>query len=257
VPKRQKKGEKLGIRSAVKSMTDRRTWWEKQIDDWFAKYGSQREIQSGYFRPSRIGQCARENMYVYLGVADMIGSDFPVSVKKMMFRGTKHHEYWYDLFEAAGLNVFEPVAMRIEKPNVFGHGDWIVTDEDDVDHLFEWKSTANRSLVWEHRVQWTLYSIGYGITHGFIVKEPPGNQELTVHEMIRDEQFAWDMLVWLQMIADHCDKRIMLDRDLDCGVGKHWGTSCDLYKYCHSIYGETPWDLAEGKLDPVDLMSKL
>jgi len=227
-------------------------WFIKDLNSYFAKKAANNERANdfGFFSPSKITQCARLNMYVFLGVAPLPNPDL-ASIRRMM-RGTAHHAIWYDIFRDAGLNVRggdnKETTVSMENPTVAGHYDWIVTDANKLDWLIEWKSSVGVGKPsWEQNVQWTLYSVMTGIPRGFLVKENPADWQLTVFPMLRDDQFANSILNWLCMTEKHALERVMLDRDENCGKGRKWKESCDIFQFCHSDDGENPWRLCDGR----------
>ena len=56
----------MGVRGLVDKITGRRNaWWLRDIDRFFMD-SNESSMPVGYFRPSGIGQCMRENQYCYI-----------------------------------------------------------------------------------------------------------------------------------------------------------------------------------------------
>ena len=218
-------------------------WFIDRINRWFMQDSSRRR-KGGYFRPSGISMCARENLYNYLGLDIFPALD--LQSIKYMFRGTKHHDIWQEIFTEAGVEITVPDFFNTTNPAMKGKGDWIATDPSKLEHLIEWKSTQGTGkLSWEHNTQWTLYSWAYGIPRGYIVKENPSSLAITPIKMSLNEEYLNAILDWLRMIEQYARDREMLEYDPKCGPGNGWGKSCDVYGFCHSEAGGHPWGVVK------------
>jgi len=236
-----------------KGDSDKKPFFVSAIERFFedqANMNGNRE-SGGFFRPSGITQCARLNLYNYLNVAPFIPPD--TASMRRMFRGTQHHRIWYDIFVDAKLKVRggdnEKTLVQLEDPTIFGHYDWIVTDNKNNDHLIEWKSTEwlSSKISWEHNVQWNLYSYILGIPRGYLVKENPATLEILPIKMELDELYIKEIIDWLKMIEKSAKKKEVLDYASKCGKGRSWKETCPIYQFCHGEEGNDPWKLVVKK----------
>jgi len=227
----------MGVRNIVDSMGSK-PFFVRAIDRYFARNVSQ-TATAGFFRPSGISDCARFNLYCYIGVAKF--SDFDVASIKRMERGTRHHDIWLEIFKKAGLAVRPGKRLEVQDPCIKGTPDWIVSDGDGLDWLIEWKSTSwFADPSWEQTVQWSLYSYMTGVHQGYIVKEDPASWDLFPIKMKLEDKFIEHLLDWLRNIEKCAVGHNMLERDSRCG--NEWNAvACDLYSLCHSKRGEDPW----------------
>lgn len=206
-------------------------WFVKRINAWMMRK-KHREMPEGYFRISGISQCARMMAYNYLGVAKYPTNDI-FSLRRME-RGTWHHGIWFDIFRHAGIPARAGELLTCDDPPLRGTPDWIITDEEGIDWLIEWKSTTNynSAISWEYYTQWSLYSYLLDIPRGYLVMEHPSTWDLNPTRMELDVEYVNDLLLWIHTIIS-CTEREMIPDNNVCPYGK----TCDLHEFCHSEKG--------------------
>lgn len=207
-------------------------WFIRKINTYWMS-DRHKEVPDGYFRISGISQCARMMAYNFLGAAEYPSHD--ISAIKRMSRGTWHHGIWFDIFKAAGVVTRPGELLVCQDPPLRGTPDWIITDDEGLEWLIEWKSTTDYrdTVSWEYYAQWSLYACLLGIPRGYLVKEHPASWDLKPIEMKLDVNYVNQLLVWIHNIV-MMTKDGVLPNNNECPYGK----GCDIYQFCHSKKGD-------------------
>lgn len=240
----------MAIRDLVKETKEEKLWFTEKIDNWFLR-NCKKKATVGYFRPSGVSECMRENQYCYIGVAKY--PDFDLASLKRMYRGTVHHEMWEQIFREAGIEVISGKINRIEseRPKLSGEPDWFISKDKKPSKLWliDWKSMQyidnppNRGYM----IQWNLYSYYSGVEQGYIIKESPVTLDFIAYPLVLEKEFIEPIIKGLCNVEDASKEKILLPRDERCGRGKLWTSrGCELRDFCYSEQGENPWELLIG-----------
>lgn len=238
----------MGVRSLVDKITGRKNaWWLRNIDAMFIDDGIG-SMPVGYFRPSGVGQCMRENQYCYIGAIPPRQRN--IYSMRHMKRGTEHHTFWERLFKEAGIPTVsgKEYPVGILEPLIFGESDWVISDENSENYLIEWKSTTSiDDPDWSQVIQWSLYAhllnVNYDleIKDGWLVKEHPTSLDLIPFPMKLEQEYINLVLARLIEVETFSRRGEMLPIDERCGKVTGFSRYCEAKELCSSDIGNSPW----------------
>jgi len=205
---------KLGTSSAP--------WWAGPIRGYFEK-DQERHYPVGYFRPSGISPCPRENQLRYMGLARYRPFDNPTM--RRMERGKEHHILWEEIFvKTVDTLRGRDYPLKLLCPHIEGTSDWMVRDKLGTVYLIDLKSQERESdeLKWGYLIQWNLYvyllngNYDLDIDRGWIAEENPVSLSIRPISMSYDEKLVKGILEMLLNIEMQTAKGIILPKPESC-----------------------------------------
>lgn len=169
-------------------------WIQNKFENLIAK-GRVSLYPRNEFHPHWAGKCSRFIQLVMNGFVTEASLEH--RTQRIFDVGTEAHMRYGRYFRDLGVLIeAERSLCRYYEPIfLVGHCDYILADPDGKDFLVELKTINKRGYdllnrpVFEHFLQWNLYSGGFGIMNGAIVYECKNDQNIRVFPVTYDDRY--------------------------------------------------------------------